>query len=497
MVLTMIIKNLRRKFNVVFHCMSLTILLSCSQDGDSQEQPRSSESSESLDELESYKIKKKNQNSLSFKKKEVHEKIADMIDEYLRDNMSLKRLHILDIESSNGYFTDYFSRKDQKITATDSNNENIEKLKRFNMYSNKQKELATFKHEIFNQDFVDSLGYNYSVAFLLNDAFFDKNKEYPKNIFCNLLEKIPFLFLRFISQKQSNQPEEIHIPTKLSELFSNCQNKILRLKVFEDDDSTVQESLYLIERKSILVNSKPYDYDKTFLLSFHHCDAEYKDSHTSKYYTSHDLFIKETIGKSEQGQGVIDFYDNFTKTIKEKELPIPLLKNYELDGERVVCVFERVKDAINVADCIGELSVRQKMTIVTQTLKTLSELEKVNASHNDVRPWNLLYVENEDKTYLIDFEFHSYTVDKNPKFDFLYLLYALNRGEITEIRSNKIFPLLKRLKAIDYGVFEDLARYIINNIDNTDVNFSSLYVEAERLSTKEKIKNKLGRRILN
>jgi O-antigen chain-terminating methyltransferase len=404
--------------------------------------------------------------NLDIKRLESSKGRAEAVLQYLGNNSKVKSLNILDIGSSLGYMDLYFGERGHKTYGIDTSENNI-KISRLLAKLN-QLDNVKFDVKEFNKEFVSELDYSYDIAFIfsvLHHIVKERGLEYAQDLMVELLDKTPLVFVELaLKEEKVDFPWKESLPEDHLAVFAKCKDcQIELLGYFDTHLSDVKRPLYVVKKKSMIINGKVYGYDKLSFISYNH-DSNAIDHRTRRYYAADDYLIKEVIAKylpiKYECGNLISFYNNKYLT---QNIPTARLYDWDQNGERIRFVFEKIKGN-NLADIIKDIDNKQKRDIVYKVISIISSIEKNGLYYNDLRPWNFIVdlIDNgEVDVKIIDFDMTMPVAVESSLESLLWLMQQINKGDVEVIDFAK--KGMREADLSEFGALADIAQLIIEN----------------------------------
>lgn len=415
------------------------------------------------------------------------EVILGKIQDFL-DPEAYKSLNILDIGSSLGYISNYVAYNSMhNVSGIDFDTKNnwISNLVSLNLKTG-----ARFSTEKLTKGYADSLSPEYDVIFCLSVLHHVNNEhgtDYVKDVISSIVNKSPFIFFE-LAHKGENVKFSWRdaLPYNILDYFGNLQEydyKLHFLGEFDTHLSEISRPLYLLERKYITVNGKKYYYDKVEFEAHTMVHTE-KYSTTHRYYKTQDdkYFIKEYVelGNTEDLKHIADMYVKYLYNSKEHVYGVDTLVDYELstaNNNHLITVFHNIKGAL-LCDILHSITTHQAFSIAQSVINTIVNLDKIGLNHGDIKIWNIMHNSDNGETSLIDFD-HAYEINNTNEVisreqnrdSILWILKSISDKDFSKEEMNKV----PSMKHEEYGVFDCLAKDVIENTENIDMVLNNMY----------------------
>ena len=413
---------------------------------------------------------------------------ATTIEDYLKEDIKLKSLNILDVGSNMGYMDLYFGALGSKTHGIDYNADNIE-MSRLIAKINK---LQNVKFDVseFTAEYVENMDYSYDVAFLfsmLHHIIPFKGIEYTQDLMVNLLNKVPLVFVELaIAEEKVDMPWKHSLPKDPLEIFAKCKGcKIELLGHFDSYLSEVKRPLYVVRNTEFEINKKKYSYNDLTFASHKHTN-KMLDERNRRYYISDKYFIKEIIANDILSKyacnTIIQFYKNYSEVLSL--LNAPKLYDWDQNGERFRFVFELVSGN-NLINIMHSLNDEEKIDVLYSAVNQIAILEKSGLYHNDIRLWNFLINNQKDNSLevrLIDYDTTMpIMLWENPLDSILHFMYSLNSEKVESLGPTLNFSSnnIRDIPNKDFGIFEKISKVIIDN-EFKSVNELLLWLEKNK-----------------
>jgi len=361
-------------------------------------------------------------------------------------NNSIAGLKILDIGSSLGYICFYFADKGAVTEGWESNPKNTEVARLIGQINGLSAKFKT--KELYLESLDDMHIGEFDIIIILSvlhHIIHYKGLQYVQEIFKNLIDKVPILILELALKNEDetlfwneSQPEN-----ELA-IFDLIKDEIIIEKIgeFPTHLSLKQRPLYKVSKKknNIIINGKPYLYDKKTNFAYSDSEFPYLHSELSRdYYFSKKYIIKE--------YSVKIFDDNMKQITTEisnmlllndiSKIKTTKLIDFEISNNRAVVVLAR-DDGDLISDILGKKEIDPEK-VAKDVLEFLSVLEENNYHHNDIRSWNILW--NDESAQVIDYGLMSPIVKDDDIISLLNILDAIQmKCKESSVYGIKIFP---------------------------------------------------------
>jgi 2-polyprenyl-3-methyl-5-hydroxy-6-metoxy-1,4-benzoquinol methylase/tRNA A-37 threonylcarbamoyl transferase component Bud32 len=327
---------------------------------------------------------------------------------------------ILDIGSSLGYVSFYFSDRGAHVDGWESNLQNAEVAR---LASEVNGIKANFLAKELNVETADMIPGNFYDTIIVLNVFHHiirfQGLEATKKMVKVLLEKSPVMIVELAKKGEDESlPWNSSQPDDELEIFEGLDVKITKIGAFGNHLSENKRPLYKVEsKKTVKVNERSYIYDSTSLVAYTKSPLRRMGAFRRKYYFAKDVIIKEYGLQSgiEKHFNIPEVHKEIAalsalsslKENKKVEFSFPELLDAEVNTKHSRIVIAKAEGRL-LSDLSPEIlstDEQQKEEIVTRVitdvLEQLSGLQQVGLFHNDVRAWNIIV--GKEKCLLIDY----------------------------------------------------------------------------------------------
>ncbi len=322
-------------------------------------------------------------------------------------NVAGKRL--LDIGSSLGFFSFYFSDRGARSEGWESNVDNCEAARAIQAINGVP---VDFKTKELNVDTINSIMPGRFDAVLVLSVFHHiiryQGLQTTQELVAELMNKIPTMIVELAKKGEDPKlPWDKYQPEDELAIFELVKDKITVKKIgeFSNHLSENNRPMYVIEaKKKIKVGSRQYSYDKTETVAYKGSNVPF-GSVRRKYYFADDYIIKQyALDDASKDENLPQILDEISTLVKAKKLDVyhmPKLIDYDISNPAFISVvIERVKGEL-VSENDKKYTSLEVESILKDVLHTLVDLEKAGLYHNDLRSWNVIV--NKSSAWLIDY----------------------------------------------------------------------------------------------
>ena len=177
---------------------------------------------------------------------------ANLVYNYLKQDIKNSKVTILDIGSSMGYMSMFFADRGANVVGIDTTLQNVE-ISNLVAQINNLKNIK-FYNAAFDKDYVRSLSGKYDVVFLFSVVHHIINShglEYAQKLVCDLIHQVPLLFIELaLAEETVDFTWKSALPNDHLKLFENCDCSVEKLAEFDTHLSPIKRPLYLVKKKN-------------------------------------------------------------------------------------------------------------------------------------------------------------------------------------------------------------------------------------------------------
>lgn len=370
---------------------------------------------------------------------------------------------ILDIGSSLGYMCYYFADRGAITEGWEARIENAEFSRMVGELNGVNTHIKT---KLFDAESVKTIRTGeYDVVFILSvlhHITHYQGLEYTQLLMKELLERVPMVVVELARRGEDRK------------LFWNAAQPKDELAIFElvKDDIIIEKigdfpnhlskrtrPLYVIRSKqTITVNNRSYRYDRKSYSAYSESPMVYS-SLLRRYYLGDDFIVKEyDLTKDTDQENQRQIVADVSNLLQLKNVyGIPKLIEYELTPYEARIVIERIPGDL-LLDVIEQKREIDVLAVAAQVLRTISDLQKQNLNHNDIRSWNILA--SKKKFSVIDYGLTGITKKDDDIISLLWVLHSILSGQregyehFKQLPDAALFidPVLKKLyQAVKQG----------------------------------------------
>ncbi len=360
-------------------------------------------------------------------------------------------MRILDVGSSLGYVSFFFTDRGAAVDGWESNANNAEVARLAGQINGIP--AAFFVKELTPATVSEIPGNKYDAVFILSvfhHTIRFQGLEATQEMVKGLLEKIPVMIVELARKGEDpSLPWDASQPEDELAIFKGLDVKITKIGSFGNHLSSKKRPLYKIEsKKTVSVNGKQYVYSKASLSAYTKSPLRHISSFRRKYYFCDDVIIKEYELESEP-EKLFNLPEmqqeiaalNILRKLKESgrlQCDYPEMVDVEItprwsrlvirkyDGQMLS---DMATDAEIKADDASMAKVVDK--VLHDVLRQLADLRTENIYHNDIRSWNIIVAH--DGAQLIDYGDAAHLQKEDDMVSLLWSLYGFIVGSL-EVR---------------------------------------------------------------
>lgn len=312
-----------------------------------------------------------------------------------------------------------------------------------------EKNHCTFQQADINLSYLSRIkpnDYEIIIALNLESIFTKHSQDWAKQFIALLSQKARIIFTEIAHQKTRKTPE----------YFSLCSNhKVSNISPKASASNPNPRSLYKLLQRKFIIDGKPFRADQT-ITEFRACKQRISRMGNNIYIKEYlkdprtNLFLYKDRAERE-----IAFY----QYAKQHDFDfIPQMRAYEITEERIILAVDRVPGK-QVLQAYPELSEANKKKLMASLLKAMTKLDKHKITHGDFSTKNMIWNEEEEKVYLIDFD-----------STFIGIPQSVRRmlPLFEELRRNHLMPRNDRHPLAEKGIrpdnFQGFTRNLIKRI---------------------------------